>query len=192
MTDPQIVLRYAEERSPRFVVDRANGSTFCFICRANDARDKCEAIAFRMPRFRRFRSKTAPDQICRAGACASLRDRLRRPVLRTTFFGACAPMLANDRTSCGERARVDDKSGRAPVCVRLCRLRIKSSQTLPHYQHLRQTPPSVKWLQAMSASRLSSWGTPAMRCFMCRRCARAAALRPSSRLPCCRPGRRGG
>ena len=32
-----------------------------------------------------------------------------------------------------QRARVDDKSGRAPVCVRLCRLRIKSSQTLPHY-----------------------------------------------------------
>ena len=61
MTDPQIALRYAEERLPRFVVDRANGSTFSFIYRANDARDKCEAIAFRMPGFSRFRSKTAPD-----------------------------------------------------------------------------------------------------------------------------------
>ena len=45
-------------------------------------------------------------------------------------------MLANDWPSCGKRARVDDKSGRAPVCVRLCRLRITSSQTLTHYQRL--------------------------------------------------------
>ena len=48
MTDPQIALRYAEMRAPRFVVDRANGSTFSFICRTNDARDKCEALAFRI------------------------------------------------------------------------------------------------------------------------------------------------
>ena len=48
MINPQIAKRYAEKRSPRFVADRANGSTFCFICRANEARDKCEAIAFRI------------------------------------------------------------------------------------------------------------------------------------------------
>ena len=43
---PQIASRYAEERSPRFVVDRANDTTFCFICQPNEARDKCEAPAF--------------------------------------------------------------------------------------------------------------------------------------------------
>ena len=46
MRNPQIALRYAELRSPRFVVDRAVSQAFASPCPISGARDKCEAIAF--------------------------------------------------------------------------------------------------------------------------------------------------
>ena len=79
--------------------------------------DKCEANALRVEThvFCRFRRKTAPDRICRR-----------------------APIPADTVSLYSPRARVDDKSGRVPVCVRLCRLRITPSQTLQHYPKVKR------------------------------------------------------
>ena len=75
---------------------RACWLVICQVWLSRVARRQMRAVRVMRLGMRTYRISCmdVTDSICRAGACASLRDRLRRPVLRTTFFGACAAILS--------------------------------------------------------------------------------------------------
>ena len=75
---------------------RACWLVICQVWLSRVARRQMRAVRVMRLGMRTYRISCmdVTDSICRAGACASLRDRLRRPVLRTTFFGAYAAILS--------------------------------------------------------------------------------------------------
>ena len=71
-----------------------NGVEFLLGVETDDAGEGDKVDFYGEDKEYRISCMDVTDSICRAGACASLRVRLRRPVLRTTFFGACAAILS--------------------------------------------------------------------------------------------------